>query len=106
MTDFALRAGLAALTMTVAAPALAVLLAGSPEEGAPIHAERCVGCHTANFGGDGSSVYTRDPRRVNTIEGLMGQVERCNQMTGANLDSDQIDDLVAYLNATYYHFGE
>lgn len=61
-------------------------------------------CHVDQFGGDGSSVMTRDPRIVNSIEGLMGQVARCNAMTSAGLDSDQEDDLVAYLNETWYHF--
>jgi mono/diheme cytochrome c family protein len=86
--------------------ASALLLAGEAEEGAPVHEEYCVSCHKANFGGDGSAVYSRDPRMVNSIEGLMGQVGRCNQMTNAGLSSDQIDDLVAYLNETYYKFGE
>ena len=86
--------------------ALALLLAGDADEGAPVHEENCVSCHKANFGGDGSAVYSRDPRIVNSIEGLMGQVARCNEMTNAGLSSDQIDDLVAYLNETFYKFGE
>ncbi len=94
------------VTFTFPLPALSLLLAGEAEEGAPVHESRCLGCHQANFGGDGSSVYTREDRRVNSIEGLMGQVERCNRMTDANLDADQIDDLVAYLNETYYRFGD
>jgi len=96
----------AMLALAAAPPAVALLLLGDAERGAAIHEERCVACHVSNFGGDGSGVYRREGRIVNSIEGLMGQVERCNQMTNANLDSDQVDDLVAYLNEHHYRFGE
>lgn len=98
---FTLAAGL-----TACPPAFAVLLMGDAEEGAPIHEEKCVSCHVSNFGGDGSAVYTRENRVVNSIEGLMGQVDRCNSMTQANLSGEDVDDLVAYLNDRYYRFGE
>ncbi|KAA3623698.1 MAG: cytochrome c [Proteobacteria bacterium] len=87
-------------------PAAALLLAGDADSGASVHAEKCMSCHISNFGGDGAGVYTRNNRIVNTIEGLMGQVDRCNAMTQADLSPDQVDDLVAYLNEQFYKFGE
>lgn len=95
-----------AALMLYAQSAAALLLAGDADRGVAVHERQCVACHVSRFGGDGSGVYTRENRMVSTIEGLMGQVERCNAMTRAGLADDEIDDLVAYLNETYYRFGE
>ena len=51
-------------------------------------------------------MYHRSPRIVNSIEGLQGQVERCNSMTQAGLSTDQVDDLVAFLNEAHYQFED
>jgi hypothetical protein len=56
------------------------------------------------FGGDGSDIYLRSQRRVNSIEGLMGQVAFCNEQTKVGLNEHEIDDIVAYLNESYYQF--
>ena len=87
----------------VSIPAAALLL-GEAEDRKPLHDNFCSACHVNMFGGDGSSIYTRDTRRVQSIEGLMGQVAFCNQQTSAGLNEHEVDDIIAYLNETFYGF--
>ena len=82
----------------------AALLPGEAEDGKPLHDNFCSACHVNMFGGDGSSIYTRDTRRVQSIEGLMGQVAFCNQQTSAGLNEHEVDDIIAYLNEAFYGF--
>ncbi len=89
--------------LVVSLPVLA-LLAGEAEDGGPLHDQFCLGCHVSMFGGDGSDIYLRSQRRVNSIEGLMGQVAFCNEQTKVGLNEHEIDDIVAYLNESYYQF--
>ncbi len=87
----------------VSIPAAALLL-GEAEDGKPLHDNFCSACHVSGFGGDGNSIYTRDTRRVQSIEGLMEQVVFCNQQTSAGLNEHEVDDIIAYLNETFYGF--
>ena len=79
-------------------------LLGDPSNGKLIHQEKCAACHIGKFGGDGSEIYVRDNRRIKTVEGLMAQVEFCDQQIKSGLKEDQINDLVIYLNESYYKF--
>ena len=90
-------------SLVVSLPVLA-LLAGEAEDGGPLHDQFCLGCHVSMFGGDGSTIYLRSERRVNSIEGLMGQVAFCNEQINVGLNEYEIDDIVAYLNESYYQF--
>ncbi len=83
------------ITPTVAADT--ALLPGDAAAGKKLHAANCVGCHD-------DKVYTRKPRRVNSVGGLVGQVEFCNQQLKKGLSKDQLNDLIVYLNETYYKF--
>ena len=94
----------ATLALLLPAAASYALLLGDAGNGEWVHADKCAGCHVSQFGGDGTSVYTRENRKVNTIEGLMGQVEACNQATSAGLTPEQVDDVVAYLATEHYRF--
>ncbi len=89
------------------AQAIATLL-GNAEQGAPIHKQRCAECHAVRFGGDGSAIYTREDHRIKTIEGLMQQVQMCNQNTqgSSTLSTEQEDDITAYLNETFYRYDD
>lgn len=89
----------AALLFLAVEPATAdtALLPGDGARGKTLHAAQCVGCHDA-------SVYTRKNRRVQSIGGLIKQVEMCNQQLQKELSHEQMNDLVAYLNETYYRF--
>ncbi|HJP05952.1 MAG: hypothetical protein CL395_04930 [Acidiferrobacteraceae bacterium] len=80
------------------------LLPGKAEDGRPLHDNFCMGCHVSMQGDDGSAIYLRSNRRVNSIEGLMGQVAFCNEQIRAGLNEYEIDDIVAYLNEAFYRF--
>lgn len=68
--------------------------------------KNCVSCHASRFGGDGSSIYTREYRKVKTAQGLMAQVRNCNTMLDLKLFEDEELNVAAYLNKTYYKFAE
>ena len=80
------------------------LLPGDPENGQALHLARCTVCHETQFGGDGSRIYERSPRRVQSIEGLMKQVAFCNRQIRAGLNDHEVEDIVAYLNEAFYRF--
>ncbi len=75
----------------------AALLPGDAGRGHTLHERQCTACHD-------SRVYTRANRTVKSVEGLMGRVRMCNQQLGTKLERDQLNDLVKYLNDTYYKF--
>lgn len=66
--------------------------------------ENCIKCHADMVGGDGSKIYTRPNRRIDSLEALNKQVHRCKTSLGVSWPEDQIADVVAYLNKTYYKF--
>lgn len=69
------------------------------EHGQQLYVERCLRCH-------GSEVYTREDRRVRSLDGLKSQVTMCAlQLDVAWFDED-VEDVVLYLNKLYYHFPE
>jgi mono/diheme cytochrome c family protein len=82
----------------------ASLLLGDASSGKALHDKYCVSCHAANFGEDGSRIYTRNNRRVQTVEGLSGQVSACAANLGFKLRRDELQDIVKYLNDEYYRF--
>lgn len=80
------------------------LLPGDPAKGKVAHDKQCISCHVDMAGGDGSKVYTRKDRKVKSIEGLMGQVKGCNQQVNAKFSKEDVDNVINYLNKTYYKF--
>lgn len=68
--------------------------------------ENCIKCHADMVGGDGSKIYTREDRRIDSLEALNKQVHRCKDSLGMSWPEDQIADVVAYLNKTYYKFKQ
>jgi len=62
-------------------------------------------CHQAKAPeGDPAKLYTRANAKVKSLDGLKRQVERCVAMVGAHVAPDEIDSVVAALNADYYKF--
>jgi len=57
----------------------------------------CTKCHDER-------IYTRPDRRVTTLDGLNKQVRRCELSLGLKWFDEDINDVAAYLNQTYYHF--
>lgn len=88
-----------ALAGVAASPAVfsSALLPGDAARGKALHQAQCTACHD-------SGVYTRENRRVRSVEGLLGQVEFCNKNLGGKLSREQVNDLVQYLNQAYYKF--
>ena len=58
---------------------------------------RCLECH-------GVEVFTRVDRKVKNLAGLESRVRQCDASLSTNWFDDQILDVVAYLNNTYYKF--
>lgn len=73
--------------------------AGDIENGDDLHFESCTGCHDSN-------VYTRDERKVKSLAQLGRQVRFCKDTIGVAWFDDEVEDVIEYLNATYYHFQD
>lgn len=58
---------------------------------------RCLECH-------GVDVFTSKDRKVKDLAGLERKVRQCDTNLSTNWFDDQILDVVAYLNSTYYKF--
>ncbi|MFO7604232.1 MAG: cytochrome c [Gammaproteobacteria bacterium] len=78
--------------------------ASDVERGRILHQENCLHCHASMYGGDGTTIYVREDRRIESLSALEHQVQRCQDSLGLPWPEDQIADLIAYLNATFYHF--
>lgn len=66
----------------------------------------CINCHASSFGGDGSSIYTREFHKVKTPKGLVAQVRNCNTMIGLQWFEEHELNVAKYLNNTYYKFSD
>ena len=80
----------------------ALLVTGShaiadAEHGQQLHDEHCMKCHD-------TGVYTREDRRVADRDALVKQVKRCELNLGLNWFDTDINDVVQYLNQSYYKF--
>ena len=78
--------------------------AGDIQRGRELHKENCISCHANAFGGDGTGIYTRADRKMESYAGLRKQVMRCKTALGVSWPDDQIDDVVTYLNESFYKF--
>ena len=90
---------------------IATLSAASPFEGADegagsaLHTDKCVACHESKYGGEeGSAIYLRPDRRVNTVSQLRTQLTACTTQLSLDLFPEDEDNIGAYLNNHYYHF--
>ncbi len=78
---------------------------GHAETGKKLFAKyECSSCHEGMVGGDGSAIFTRPNRRVNSADDLIAQMERCSGAIGKKLTAQEKQDLAAHLNQTYYKF--
>jgi mono/diheme cytochrome c family protein len=78
--------------------------AADAEHGKTLHQTHCTSCHIGMTGGDGSPLYTRKDRRVNSLQGLKKQVRRCETTLELKWFDDDVADVVEYLNTQYYKF--
>ena len=75
----------------------AATLPGDAANGKKLHDASCTSCHN-------DSVYKRQDHKVKNLEGLTTQIHNCEHMTDVTLGKAQVNDLVKYLNETYYKF--
>lgn len=66
-------------------------------QGKKIVQEHCTACH-------GTEVYSRPNHRMKSLDMLHAQIGRCQKAAGVKLTKQQADDVVAYLNQTFYKF--
>ncbi len=79
---------------------------GNPGIGKQMVEQNCVTCHASSFGGDGSTIYTRETRRVRTSRELIAQIRLCNTNLGLNWFEDEELHVASYLNKSYYKFDK
>jgi len=92
-----MRTVTATVLLFLAAGAHAAPLPGDAAKGKALHDAQCMSCHD-------TSVYTRSDRHIRSLPALIEQINGCSHNTGIKLDQSQVNDLVKYLNETFYKF--
>jgi hypothetical protein len=92
------------LSCAIALSALHTLASADVANGKTLHNANCIQCHVSMKGGDGSGIYTRSDRRVKDLAGLSKQVNRCTSSLGLLWKDKEHQDVVDYLNSTFYKF--
>lgn len=73
--------------------------------GGEMHGKLCVACHEQKYGGkDGSDIYVRVDRRVNSPSALSQQLTACTTMLNLDLFPEDEMHIAGYLNKNYYKF--
>lgn len=80
-----------------APPQIQTQSAPPTSRGELLYGNHCIACHS-------TSVHWRDRRLVTDFGTLIAQVGRWEQNTGLGWSSEEILDVVRYLNATIYRF--
>ncbi len=95
---------LLALVSCTVLPALAP--AADPARGGELVIEaQCESCHDDRYGGgDGTQIYRRSDRRVNSLAQLATQVSVCNSQLNTGWFPEDEAHVVAYLNRQHYRF--
>ncbi len=65
---------------------------------------KCNRCHIQKMGGDGSTIFTRPNRIVNTPKQLIARMHYCSEASNIKLTSTDEQNVGAFLNQTYYKF--
>ena len=68
------------------------------ENGQVLHDAHCTRCHQPD-------IYTREKRMVNSFSELQEQVRQCELMAELAWFDDEVEDVTAYLNESYYRFN-
>ena len=76
------------------------------ENGRELHDANCINCHAQMLGGDGTAIYTREDRKMESFAALNKQVRRCRDSLGMPWPEDQILDVIHYLNESFYKYKE
>ncbi len=73
----------------------AVCHAADPVAGKALTDQNCTHCH-------GTEVYTRADRKVQSLDALHRQVQRCELALGLKWFDEEIANVSSYLNQEYY----
>ncbi len=71
--------------------------AANLDNGSELHKDNCTRCHD-------KSVYTRPNRSVGSLPKLGSRVRLCQNNLGITWFDDEVEDVVHYLDKSYYHF--
>lgn len=74
------------------------------KNGKELHDSNCTSCHISMQGGDGSGIYTREHKRIESYPALIKQVKRCRDSLGVPWPEEHVNDVVEYLNSTFYKY--
>ena len=61
--------------------------------------KNCTSCH-------GSEIYTREDRKVSSLNALKTQVQACNSNLDTGMSPEQLEAIAVLLNEEYYKFDE
>ena len=86
------------LLLVIVVPIPAPAFTANIEHGKTLVQQHCTRCHDTD-------VYSRPDRRIGSLEALKNQVKRCELSQSLQWPPPNIDDVVAYLDATFYKFG-
>lgn len=78
------------------------LWAEDTPDGKALYTENCTSCHVQMTGGDGSTIFTRKDRKVNSMDSLKTQILRCATAKNLSWFDEDVDAVAAYLNESYY----
>ena len=68
--------------------------------------KNCISCHASSYGGDGTEIYTRAFRKVESTQALIAQVRACNTNLDLKWFEEDEFNAAAYLNKRYYQFEQ
>lgn len=74
------------------------------KDGKVKHDAKCTACHVAQFGKDGSGIYTRKNRKITSYSELTQRVKTCNINTKSGFSDGDVTNVAEYLNNAYYKF--
>jgi len=92
-----MKTSLLTLITTSLAMASSSLPAIDINHGKSLQQENCMRCHD-------DSMYTREERRVTTLDALKHQVQRCETNLNLTWFPEDVDAVTEYLNTTFYKF--
>ena len=72
-------------------------LAVDANHGKSLQQENCMSCHD-------DTIYTREDRRVSSMDALRSQVQRCDANLNLQWFPEDVDAVIEYLNTSFYQF--
>lgn len=79
-------------------------IAADVDAGRDLHRDNCVACHQSLMNGDAALIYTRSDRKITSFPSLLAQVRRCEVNLGLQWFDEDVENVAAFLNASYYRF--